>query len=140
MKTVFLERFDTGDQGTLGNFVTDGFSCKTIELPWLDNMENISCVPAGIYTVVLRKSPRFGWVYWLKDCIREYILTHWGNLAGNMDSGFKTHSLGCILQGKWHGTLNGQKAVLLSRPTVNAFIDFMKGADFKLDIRWGFPI
>lgn len=35
------------------------FSCKTLERPWLNNRNKVSCVPAGGYPVVLEYSPHF---------------------------------------------------------------------------------
>ena len=136
MKYVFLLRDSTSDQGSFGKFITSGFTCNTIELPWRDNIVDKSCIKAGTYLVKMRKSPKFGWCYWLSDCDRLYILTHYGNLAGDTEKGFKTHSLGCIIVGKYRGLLNGQKAVLLSRPTLNNFVDHMNREDFKLEIMW----
>jgi hypothetical protein len=37
MKTVYLLRTRTSDQGTEGMLITDGFMCKTLELPWREN-------------------------------------------------------------------------------------------------------
>lgn len=33
---------------------------KTLELPFLDNQQNISCIPNGEYVMVKHKSPKFG--------------------------------------------------------------------------------
>ena len=52
------------DGYTFGHFdLFDGFlkvfSCKTLERPWKDNRNKVSCVPAGTYPVVLEYSPHF---------------------------------------------------------------------------------
>ena len=136
MKEASLYRLRTGDQGTLGLLVTPGFICRTIELPWRGNGPNISCIPTGVYEVTMRKSPRLGWVYWVQNVEgRSWILTHYGNLAGDVSKKWKTHSEGCIIVGKYHGKLNGQDAVLLSRMTLNKFIEHMNREDFKLTIK-----
>jgi len=84
----------------------------------------------------MRKSPRFGWVYWVQNVEgRSWILTHYGNLAGDISKGWKTHSEGCTIVGQYHGLLNGQRAVLLSRLTLNKFIEHMKREDFTLTIQ-----
>jgi hypothetical protein len=135
MKTATLFRMPSSVQGTIGVLTTPGFSCRTIELPWKQNEPNISCIPTGEYEVEMRKSPRFGWVYWVKEVPRRsWILTHYGNVAGDVSAGFKTHSLGCIILGKIRGRLYGQEAVLVSRSTLNAFIKYMAGEQFKLII------
>ena len=34
------------------------FDCDTIELPWLNNQPQISCIPIGTYNVVYRESAK----------------------------------------------------------------------------------
>lgn len=133
MKTVYLFRINSSNQGTQGIWVTDGFQARTIELPWRDNQQNISCIPANVYICHYRRSRKFGDVYMLTDVqSRTWILTHSGNLAGDVLKGYKTHSHGCVLMGAYHGVLCGQKAVLLSKPTLAKFIKFMNKESFKL--------
>ena len=78
---------------TLGMMSVDGFNCFTLELPWLDNQKNISCIPAGIYDYFIRYSPSKKMdVLQLKDVEnREYIQIHAGNYTSQI--------LGCILVG-----------------------------------------
>jgi|SRR5581483_3108500 len=43
---------------TFGTLTVDGaFECYTMELPWLDNAHDISCIPPGTYGVVVTYSP-----------------------------------------------------------------------------------
>ena len=136
MKMVYLKRQPSSDEGTLGKLLTEGFSAVTIELPWRKNISNLSCIPAGEYQTVIRKSNKFGIVYWvLKVEGRSYILIHSGNFAGNTEKGFKTHSHGCIIIGKYTGKLEGQKAVLLSKSTLRSFVNFMRKEPFTLIIK-----
>jgi len=136
MKELNLHRFKSTEQGTLGILTAEGFSAKTIELPWNDNVDAYSCIPVGEYEIMIRLSPRFGWSYIVKDVPdREYILTHWGNVAGDTRAGFKSHSEGCIIIGTYHGKLNGQDAVLASRIKFNRFMTYMSGEDGKLSIK-----
>jgi hypothetical protein len=37
--------------GTWGRLYLPGFSCVTVERPWLNNQPFISCIPPGIYPV-----------------------------------------------------------------------------------------
>lgn len=136
MKTVYLCRFSTSDQGTQGILASeDGFFCKTLELPWKDNKRNISCIPAGEYIVKIRKSPKYGTIYWVTNVKeRTWILIHSGNFAGDTSKGWKTHVNGCILLGKKHGFLGNQMAVLSSRVTVRRFMRHMQNETFKLKV------
>jgi hypothetical protein len=135
MKTVYLFRTSTSDQGTEGIVIYSGKYCYSLELPWRDNKPNISCIPKGAYEAKIRLSPRFGRVYWILEVEgRTYILIHSGNWAGREDLGYKTHTSGCILFGKYRGELQGQRAVLASRPALRQFIDTMGNEPFKLII------
>lgn len=145
MKNVFLIRTLTSDQGTEGILATEGFFCKTLELPFLENKKNISCIPSGEYIVKIRQSPKYGKIYWVTNVKnRSWILIHSGNVAGNVNKinpntgkKFKSNVNGCILLGKKHGWLWGQRAVLISRPTIRKFMDFMNYKTFKLHIIGG---
>lgn len=134
---VIITRVDTSNQGTFGLLQgPKGFLCKVGELPWRENETNYSCIPAGRYTVTIRQSPRFGTVYHLRDVEgRTYILMHSGNLAGDRKLGFRTHTAGCLLLGRYFGKLGGQKAVMCSRPVVRAFLGLMGGKPFIMEIR-----
>jgi hypothetical protein len=138
MKEVYLFRTVTSDQGTEGIFATDGFFCKTLELPWRNNQRSISCIPSGEYIVKIRQSPKYGSVYWVTNVPnRTWILIHAGNVAGDVEKGFRTHVNGCILLGKKHGFLWNQRAVLTSRPTVRKFRSVMMDKTFKLIVVGG---
>jgi hypothetical protein len=141
MKTVFLVRTITSDQGTEGFLIEpeSGFSCKTLELPWRENKRSISCIPSGEYIVKIRQSPRYGRIYWVTNVPeRSWILIHSGNVAGDVEKGFRTHVQGCILLGKKHGILYNQRAVLNSRIIVKSFMRTMNYEPFKLYIVGGF--
>lgn len=134
MTRVGLIRLAHSDQGTRGVLVLpDGVLCNTLELPWRDNRPSLSCIPRGEYDVQLYASPRFGKAYQVQHVPgRSYILFHAGNLAGDVERGFRTHSEGCILLGKHFGTLAGQQAVLASRPAVREFMERLDGQPFRL--------
>ncbi|RKZ67308.1 MAG: hypothetical protein DRQ48_09910, partial [Gammaproteobacteria bacterium] len=78
---IKLERFaDIDEQGTFGELSCELFSFYTIERPWLDNEENISCIPTGVYTCKRTMSPKFGLVYEIMDVEdRTHILFHAAN-------------------------------------------------------------
>lgn len=58
--------------------------CYTIELPWLQNRSNVSCIPEGRYQVVKRFTNERGWHLYLPDVSqRSWILFHPANDALN---------------------------------------------------------
>lgn len=122
---AFLLREKNSNQGIFGHFFSAwGFNCKTIELPYKGNTQNISCIPAYSYEVEKIVSNKYGKCFWVKNVSgRSGILFHNGNFAGDSSLGYKTHSLGCILVGQRHGYINRQKAVLNSKKTFNDLVN-----------------
>jgi hypothetical protein len=48
-------------EGTNGALYVNGrLQCYTIELPWLDNQHQVSCIPEGRYELIKRYSKKFG--------------------------------------------------------------------------------
>jgi hypothetical protein len=79
-----LTRTYTKGSGTDGLLHLDGFAiCFTIELPWLENQPNISCIPEGRYTLVKRQSKKHDYPHLLVQNVlnRSYILIHRANNA-----------------------------------------------------------
>ena len=79
-------------QATIGELECSDFRCFTLELPWLHNEQNKSCIPAGEYQWEKHQSPSKG------ECLlisgvpgRTWILLHLGN--------FTRDTQGCILVG-----------------------------------------
>jgi hypothetical protein len=86
-----IARFYNSDC-TLGRLVLGSFQCFTLELPWLNNANDISCIPEGFYKAFKRNSPTNGFVIELKDVPnRSYVQIHKGNYTRNVK--------GCILVG-----------------------------------------
>jgi hypothetical protein len=139
MKNVWLVRLRRHEQGTEGYVLTPGFNCYSLELPWHDNKRSISCIPAGVYDVELRQSPKYGKIYWVRRVPnRSYILIHSGNFGGDVDKNFKSHTKGCILLGRKFGFLGDQRAVLNSRVAIRAFMSHMNYQSFRLNIQEAF--
>lgn len=134
---VVITRIDSGDQGTFGKLVTDGFSCFTGELPWRDNQANISSLPAGEYLGTWTFSAHFNrFMYVITPTTgRSGIRIHEANFMGDKTKKLRCQLNGCIALGERMGVMDGQKALLLSRPAVNRFERFMKGRTFKLVIK-----
>jgi hypothetical protein len=77
--------------GTNGELYYNGKRiCSTIELPWLRNEPQISCIPEGRYELVKRYSRKFKTHFLVKDVAqRSLILIHPANNA-------KKELKGCI--------------------------------------------
>jgi len=128
-----IKRFSADAKQTLGEFtLTDNgneiFRCKTLELPWLNNATQKSCIPTGTYKVVPRTSAKFKNHFHVTDVTgRSYILIHAGN--------YFTDILGCILVGDAHKDVNGDgfRDVVNSKNTLNKLLDLAPNG-FELSI------
>lgn len=90
--------------------------CKTLELPWLDNANNISCVPNGDYIMVKEEhSPKHKYPHFRILAVpgRRGILVHWLTYVSDL--------LGCIGVGSAHKDLNkdGIPDIIDSRITLD---------------------
>lgn len=137
MKQAVLTRSVSSDHGTFGTLVLDsGEEFRTAELPWRENAPFLSCIPTGFYRCVWKHSPRFGFVYELKDVPnRSHILIHAGNYAGDQKKGLRSDTDGCILLGQKVGRLNEQAVVLQSRVALLILRKAMNEQPFALTIR-----
>lgn len=70
-------------EGTNGELWLNGLSVGfTIELPWLQNQRNVSCIPEGRYELAKRFTEKRGWHIHVKDVSdRSWILFHPANDA-----------------------------------------------------------
>ena len=107
---VTLLRTEFGLSETLGILMIDGgMFYTTLEPPWRDNRQSVSCVPEGHYKCKRYDSPKYGSVFEVLDIpIRaNIVLGHIGN----------THrdTTGCIILGLYSGVLNYTRAVMESR-------------------------
>lgn len=137
LKTIFLNRLSTSDQGTFGKLYDyDKLNKWILELPWNDNTFNISCIPYGSYVAIPYKyRGRINSFKLLNVPNRSNILIHGGNYAGDKSAGYKTHSAGCLIIGNKVGTIEKQKAVLSSRIGLREFIRYMNNKPFILTIK-----
>ncbi|QTD37105.1 hypothetical protein JL193_13410 [Polaribacter batillariae] len=86
--TIERSYFKEGTNGVL--FVNGKFLGFTIELPWIDNLKNKSCIPEGRYILKVRFSEKFKNHLVLENVNqRTLILIHSANHA-------KTELRGCI--------------------------------------------
>lgn len=114
MESIFftLKRIyqTTGTNGIV--FRDENVVCKSIELPWRNNLQNISCIPEGTYMLVKRFSLKRKWHLMLQSVPnRKYILIHSANNA-------QKELRGCIALVKEH-TGSGQG--VQSREAIKSF-------------------
>lgn len=65
---------------TLGLLDAGGFHCFSLELPWLGNKQDVSCIPAGRYTGRKILSPSNGYCIEIMDVPgRTHIQVHAAN-------------------------------------------------------------
>ena len=140
MNRARLIRDANGDHGTLGVLRASGLPgpVHVMEPPWRDNRRNRSCIPAGSYEVLPHISPRFGRCLLVTSVPdRSHILVHAGNLGGDRDKGFRSHTAGCLLPGTRRGWIDAggirQAAVLASRTAMRHVLAWAQ-APFELEI------
>lgn len=128
MKKVVLKRNPQDSSGTFGILWADQFKYYTVERPWLDNKEDVSCIPTGIYVCKWTHSPRL-----------DKFTYEVQNVEGR--SGIRIHSanypeevLGCIALGHVHGLNAGRWGVFGSKDAVREFNEHMNQEDFELEI------
>lgn len=98
------------------------FEFKTLELPWVDNKKNVSCIPPGYYNLYKRHSKKNGKVFEFKNVKkRNHIQIHSGN--------YHTEIQGCILVGKKFQDINedGHLDVISSRNTLDELYRLLPG-------------
>lgn len=113
---------------TLGRLSVGSFQCFTLELPWLDNKQDVSCIPAGKYKAFKRKSPKNGNVVEFKNVAgRANIQIHSGNYTRDV--------LGCILVGSSIAFLDGDSVpdVANSKQTLDKLLALLPD-EFEVSI------
>lgn len=101
--------------------------CCTLELPWLNNQQQKSCIPKGSYEVTRYFSPsKKSEVFLLHDVpFRTMVQIHSGNTINDIK--------GCIAVGRVYGSIKGMRAVLHSRNTMKKLLTELP-EPFILDI------
>lgn len=142
MRLVTIARYASGVHGTFGRLTADpsetnpdGLTLFSGELPWRNNLPNVSCIPSGFYDVVWALSPAHGWCYHvIKVPERTDVEIHKANFCGDVSRGFRSDLKGCITLGTAVGPMNGQTAVLSSWQAFRLFYADLKQEDFRLQI------
>lgn len=137
MKKAVLQRMESSDEGTFGVLTFGTLVLFTGELPWRDNDNNFSCIPAGKYKCILTMSPRFKRKLYLVGPVddRFGIRIHPANFVGDVKKGFVSQMHGCISLGEKLGWIKKQKAVLLSQPAVRRLMTATKSEAFELEVK-----
>lgn len=116
--------YKNGTHGTVE--FPDGTTFETLENPWLNNKNSISCIQEGEYVLKMRNSPvvertskgefQKGWeVTDVPD--RTYIMWHVGNYVRNTE--------GCILVGKTRDFADGYPVIWSSAIAFRSFMGKM---------------
>lgn len=109
--------------------LTKVFEYRVLELPWLDNQSEESCIALGAYEVSKwEDSPTFGRVFLFDNVLdRKLIEMHPGN--------YKKDTRGCQLPGNGFRDIDrdGLLDVTASRDTFNILWDLMPN-EFKIII------
>jgi hypothetical protein len=89
---------DSPGEPTIGELLVEGLHfCYTLELPWRDNEQNVSCIPVGIYRVQMLASDKF-------KRLMPFILNVPGRTAEEIHPCNKVSELlGCIGVGDTRG-------------------------------------
>ena len=117
------------DIPTYGVLLNEGVPfALTLERPWLENVPNVSCIPAGHYRAIRHLSPKFGETFWVQDVPgRSEILFHKGNIAAD--------SHGCILVGESFNYVLGEQGITASKEGFKEFMTILEGRnEFTIDI------
>lgn len=125
---VILLRSYKADHAAGTAILPSGRIVKTIERPWLNNKQNVSCYPEGTYLVKWlprSSSGKYRRVWHVQNVPgRGGILWHAANLVRQLK--------GCTAPGLRHGKLYGLPAVLSSGAGLNVMRKELAGQDFIL--------
>ncbi|MEF2146187.1 MAG: DUF5675 family protein [Desulfovibrionaceae bacterium] len=130
METMQLIRLEFSDAGVFGVLCRAGqIKYCTLEPPYFDNRQFISCISLGSYRCRRRVSPRFGETFEICGVPgRENILFHAGNTLADTS--------GCVLLGQGFGSIGGVRGVVASRAAVRDFLAGLDGvSEFSLAVQ-----
>lgn len=130
MKLAILKRTEQNQFGTFGKLsnTINGLVLFSVELPWIENKNNISCIPVGKYVCRWTLSPRLRRFTYEVTSVkgRAGIRIHSGN--------FPKQFLGCIGLGLKYGIMDRQQGVFNSKTAVRCFESLMNKEIFQLEV------
>ena len=118
---IEIVRLEESQYGTFGalKFQKKVF-CVTLEPPDFENEKDKSSIPAQQYWCHRVVSPKYSETFEVKNVPgRTNVLFHAGNISG--------HTKGCILLGRYWGSLGKNRAVLNSGATFTRFMSSLDG-------------
>lgn len=136
LKKVKILRTSGNDKETLGVLTCMPFVCKTLELPWKDNCNSISCFVPGKYLCRYTKSESFSKMHG-KDFFTYEIIGVPGRAGIRIHSANYVSELrGCIALGDAHKDINLDALIDVthSGATIVNFENLMNYEDFELEI------
>lgn len=108
MLTITRNENLSNDKVTPGDAVFLDYKCKTLELPWKQNRQSVSCIPTGIYPCRKILSPSLGECFEIMEVPnRTYVRGHKAN--------FTRQILGCIAFGMYHADLDNDGILDVAR-------------------------
>ncbi len=128
--SVLLARLYETKDGTFGALSINGIKvCVTVERPWKNNDNGVSCIPAGTYKFTRFKSPHNGDCFLLQGVPnRDMIEIHAANVASQLK--------GCIAPGKSFAVFpefEGAQGVTSSKLTLLTLFDLLpNGGDITI--------
>lgn len=123
MKKFLLTRSYLADK-TVGKLTSKEFTACTLERPWLNNRQDVSCIPEGVYLVKRDKYGRHQW-YAVQDVEgRSFIELHIANKVEDLQ--------GCIGLGLG---FTDQYNLLSSKRALESLLECVGDNDFLLHIR-----
>jgi len=116
-------RLEFGEKETIGVMMKGGKVLGyTLELPWRDNQQYISCIPVGIYECKRVKTEKFGDTFQVMNVPnRTEVVFH--SVATAKDT------KGCIGTGRDVGYKNGDRCVLGGLDAKKIFLQAYKDVD-----------
>ncbi|WP_139959161.1 DUF5675 family protein [Flavicella sediminum] len=135
IEELLLDRYSKGEVQTIGKLFGLGtakqiiFECDTLELPWKDNRQNVSCIEPKVYWVEKRWSEAHKWHIHILDVTgRTWILIHPANFVEELR--------GCIAPGKIdYLNTDDRIDVKKSRDTLDALLEMLPDRKVKLTIK-----